>query len=246
MTCGIYKITNLINGKAYIGQSINIKRRWRDEKMAAQNSSKGDYDSVRSKAIRKYGIENFSFEIIEECSREKLNEREGYWATYYNTYIPNGYNVARCGQNHFVFNKLDMDTLLEIIEKLRETKESEIDIAKYYGVSLDTISKINVGARCKLDFIEYPIRSRVSQKVCKNCGVFITGSQFCSKCSHLMQRKAERPHKDVLLQEIVQNGFEATGRKYGVSGNAIKKWCKAYDLPTKKNELKELYESRLK
>ena len=59
-----------------------------------------------------------------------------------------------------------------------------------------------------------------------------------------MKRKVERPNKDILLQEIVQNGFEATGRKYGVSGNAIKKWCKAYELPTKKNELKELWNMR--
>lgn len=151
--------------------------------------------------------------------------------------------MARCGQNRFVFNKLDLDTLLEIIEKLRDGQETETAIAAYYNVSLDTISKINVGARCKLDFIEYPIRKRPSQKVCKNCGAFITGSQFCNKCSHIMQRKVERPDKDTLLREVAENGFEATGRKYGVSGKAIVKWCKAYNLPTKKKDIVELYKS---
>jgi len=78
MSCGIYKITNLINKKVYIGQSVNIESRWRDEKAASNCLSDCEYNSVRSRAFRKYGIENFSFEIIEECSKEQLNEREGY------------------------------------------------------------------------------------------------------------------------------------------------------------------------
>lgn len=78
MKCGIYKITNLINGKCYIGQSVDIERRWREEKYAAHSERDEEYDSPKCRAIRKYGIENFSFDIIEECDINQLNQREGY------------------------------------------------------------------------------------------------------------------------------------------------------------------------
>ena len=72
---GIYKIQNLINGKIYIGQSVHIQARFNQHKNEAKNGNTRPLYN----AIRKYGIENFSFEIIEECSKEMLNEREIYW-----------------------------------------------------------------------------------------------------------------------------------------------------------------------
>lgn len=87
---GIYKITNLINNKSYIGQSINIKRRWREHKrMTGKNLMYED--------MKKFKIENFSFEVIEECLIDKLDEREIYWIKYYDTYN-NGYNLTTGGQ----------------------------------------------------------------------------------------------------------------------------------------------------
>lgn len=70
---GIYKITNKINGKFYIGQSIDIKRRFMEHKCPH-----GTMSSIKL-AIKKYGKENFSFEVIEECEAELLDEREMYW-----------------------------------------------------------------------------------------------------------------------------------------------------------------------
>lgn len=69
---------------------------------------------------------------------------------------------------------------------------------------------------------------------------------MCVTCAYIAQRRAQRPDRDILLEEIANSGFEAVGRKYGVSGKAIVKWCKAYDLPTKKKDIVELYKSRLK
>lgn len=63
---GIYKIENLINHKIYIGQSVNIYARWRKHKSVAFNKNDKCYDFPLYRAIRKYGIENFSFEIIKE------------------------------------------------------------------------------------------------------------------------------------------------------------------------------------
>ena len=97
--CGIYKITNIINGKCYIGQSVDIYRRLAEHKSSTYRK---DYaDKTLYKAISKYGIENFIFEIIEECDIESLNDRENYWMSECNS-IKNGYNQVKAGLNKFV------------------------------------------------------------------------------------------------------------------------------------------------
>lgn len=70
---GIYKITNTVNNKKYIGQSINIIDRWREHRQRANNGTEYLYQ-----AIRKYGIQNFVFEVVEECLIEDLNLKEKY------------------------------------------------------------------------------------------------------------------------------------------------------------------------
>ena len=91
---GIYKFENLINGHKYIGQSVDIERRYKDHIMRATNdfSSNSEYNSILHQAIRKYGIENFSFEIIEQCSKKDLDKKEIYWIQYYNSFH-NGCNT---------------------------------------------------------------------------------------------------------------------------------------------------------
>lgn len=92
--CGIYKIQNIENNKIYIGQSIDIAQRWREHRSDALINRD---NSILHKAIKKYGEFNFSYEIIEECSKEELDEREIYWIQYYNSMIPNGYNQPSGG-----------------------------------------------------------------------------------------------------------------------------------------------------
>ena len=77
--CGIYKITNLVNGKVYIGQSQDIYSRWKEHKYAR---NKRECFALYG-AFKKYGLDNFSFEIVEECSRDMLNDREDYWQEYF-------------------------------------------------------------------------------------------------------------------------------------------------------------------
>lgn len=79
---GIYKITNLENGMCYIGQAANIADRWKQH----IKRGIGAETPTRNKlypAMLATGVENFTFEIVEECDRTKLNEREDYWQNYF-------------------------------------------------------------------------------------------------------------------------------------------------------------------
>lgn len=93
---GIYKITNKINNNCYIGLSVDIYRRWNSHKQRYKDESNKEYDKILYKAFRKYGIDNFSFEVIEECSYEELKEKEKYWIAFYDSYN-NGYNATPGG-----------------------------------------------------------------------------------------------------------------------------------------------------
>lgn len=115
---GIYKVTNQINNKIYIGKSKDIQRRWRQHHTEPFNKNCDAYSVIFYKAIRKYGIEHFSFEVIEECSEEQLNEREKYWIAFYNSYFNNenssGYNMTRGGENTVFELKYDIDYISQL------------------------------------------------------------------------------------------------------------------------------------
>lgn len=95
VVCGIYKITNLENQKVYIGQSVNIKERLRTHikrGLGAETPTRNKLYMV----MNKVGVENFSYEIIEECPREQLNEKERYWIDYFESQ-DFGYNETTGG-----------------------------------------------------------------------------------------------------------------------------------------------------
>lgn len=93
----IYKYENLLNHHIYIGQTKDFKKRCREHKNAALNITNKDHNLPIHLAIYKYGLENFSIDIIEECPPKLLNEREKYWIKYYNSY-KKGYNATEGGQ----------------------------------------------------------------------------------------------------------------------------------------------------
>lgn len=81
--CGIYKITDLTTGQAYIGQSVDIRERFRQHVKSAL--AHGTTSNKLYQAMKKSGVHNFTFEILEEISRAQLNEREIYWIDFYKT-----------------------------------------------------------------------------------------------------------------------------------------------------------------
>ena len=95
---GIYVITNTINNKQYVGLSKNCYKRWADHYSKCYTSNKeDDIEKVLYKAMRKYGRENFTFQIIEECPEEQLSDREKYWIEKLDTYHK-GYNETPGGE----------------------------------------------------------------------------------------------------------------------------------------------------
>lgn len=85
--CGIYVITDILNGKKYVGQSVDILRRWN------QHITSRDKTALYE-AMKIDGQRNFIFQIIEECRPEELNTREYFWIEKLNTY-EEGYNTTR-------------------------------------------------------------------------------------------------------------------------------------------------------
>ena len=95
---GIYKITNP-KGKIYIGQSVNIEKRWNRYKNLNQKDCIGQPLIYRS--LIKYGVKNHIFEIIELCNKEELNKLESYYIALYNSFNSKcGLNLTSGGTNY--------------------------------------------------------------------------------------------------------------------------------------------------
>lgn len=97
MTIGIYKIENLVNGKIYVGQSIDIERRWKQHSQELRSNRHFNYHLQNS--WNKHGGDNFLFDILDECSEENLNSKESCWINKLDSLNKNkGYNMTDiCG-----------------------------------------------------------------------------------------------------------------------------------------------------
>lgn len=127
----IYKITNLTNGKIYIGKtSESIEKRWkqhiRDSKKR-KNEKRPLYD-----AMNKYGINNFKIETIEETSIP--DKREVYWISFYNSYH-NGYNATLGGDGK---TRINYDLVINTYNKLKSQKL----VAEKLGIDGQTVRRI--------------------------------------------------------------------------------------------------------
>lgn len=159
MQKAIYKITNLINGKCYIGQSVQPDKRYWQHCNSAKNH-KDNYPIHN--AINKYGEDNFSFEILEWT--EDYDNRERELIQYYNSLSPNGYNVAEGGASLIMIgeknakNTVPTSIVPLIINDLKQNHMSDREIAKKYNLTDKIIADINHGYTHKVDGQQYPIR----------------------------------------------------------------------------------------
>lgn len=136
----IYIITNKLNNKVYIGQTIqNLKDRWYRH-CQKKCLSKAESNMAIKRAILKYGKENFTIEILETCDSSMLNERERFYISKYDSY-KRGYNETIGGQDGKKPLKLKKELHKEIIN-LYKSNLSLQKIAERYNVDKATISHI--------------------------------------------------------------------------------------------------------
>ena len=130
----IYKITNDINNKVYIGKTTQgIENRF---KMHIKDAFKRNQESrPLYKAINKYGVEHFHIEAIEYCLIEDLEQREQYWIEKYDSYH-SGYNATRGGDGKVLF---DYNKILQLICEQKTYKE----ICNIIGCSEDTVRAVS-------------------------------------------------------------------------------------------------------
>lgn len=142
----IYKITNKINGKVYIGKTLNsIQKRWR-EHLIDSKKRRCEKRPLYS-AINKYGEENFEIEQIEECSHDILNERECYWIEYFGSF-KNGYNATVGGDGRpyldydLIYNTyIKINSISKTAELCQCSKDSVIKILKNKGLTTQDFIK---------------------------------------------------------------------------------------------------------
>lgn len=136
----IYKVTNKINGKIYIGQTIqSLKDRWYRH-CAKKSLSEAEMNMHIKRAILKYGKENFTIEALEECDSELLNEREKFCIDYFDSYH-NGYNSTEGGQG----GAKPLQTSGEIQKEVVELYKSGFllrAIGKEYNIDKTTVKGI--------------------------------------------------------------------------------------------------------
>lgn len=159
MKKAIYKITNLINKKIYIGQSNNPQRRFQEH---CSESKKG-YTSLINQAIVKYGEKNFQFEILGWF--ENYKEKEQYYIQYYKSLAPYGYNIATGGNEPPHWNgekspvsKISKETASRVQIQALNWLIPRRQIVKDNKITFDIFRHINEGTSWFREDLNYPLR----------------------------------------------------------------------------------------
>ena len=142
---GIYKIENLVNGKLYIGQSVNLRKR-RTRHFTELRNNKHTNPHLQ-RAFNKYGEKNFNFEIILYCNTEDLNYYENFFINLYKTQS-SGYNICyagsvpdNSGKKNGMYGvtpkhaRTDIDDNIQSIAKRYREGEPLTHLAKEYGIA---------------------------------------------------------------------------------------------------------------
>ena len=121
----IYKVTNKINGKIYIGQTTRPLNQRMSEHLANGRTSYFD------RALRKYGIQSFDVDVIDNAeTKEELNEKEKYYIEFFNCKVPNGYNLTDGGEGQLGVRRFGEDNSHWGKKHSKETKNKLSEIRK--------------------------------------------------------------------------------------------------------------------
>ena len=173
----IYKITNKINGKSYIGQTIqNVKERFYQH--CATKCSQAILNMVIHKAINKYGKSNFTIEVIEEVESTNLNDRERYWIRYYDSYN-NGYNSTEGGQDGIkLFKNLNTESIVREYKSGKSLRE----IGRLFNVDKQTIKDLLVRNNINLRTTRtYKLSQKDREDIIKDLSLGLSRKEIISK-----------------------------------------------------------------
>lgn len=143
MVSKIYKITNDINNKIYVGKTSNtLEQRFKEHCVDCQKRE--EEKRPLYSAMKKYGIEHFKISLIEECPiEEEEDEREIFWISYYKGY-EDGYNATLGGEGKIIYSREEIISLLhqgkttkEICDKLGCCKDTIYNVAKSFNILLN-------------------------------------------------------------------------------------------------------------
>ncbi len=206
---GIYKITNKLNSKHYIGVSVNIKSRWGNHR----NINSENVSYIKS-AIKKYGIDSFEFSIIEECHKDLFEERERHWIAFYDS-MKNGYNLTAGGN---IRKELSEQTRLQMSAKRKGVPKSKEHIAKICianrseSVRLTISAKLTgrklseeTKAKMSASKMGHPVSKETIDKMLKT-----KLANFSQKALQLEKPRMGRPPKDKHGNERLE--VDTTGR----------------------------------
>lgn len=212
---GIYKITNLVNQKSYIGQSVNIDKRLKEHINDAFNPNRKEYNYPLSRAYRKYGVENFSKEVLCICSKEELNKKEEYYIKIFNS-KENGYNQQDGGQpknrplgeKHYRTKLTDEQVFLVREEYNNHTSFEEVFDKYSNGMSISGFRKIWHGySRTNIHMDVYTKENKEYWEYLKN----ISGNRLFSD-------------KDIIdIRTRLKNGESQDSIYQDYKGKAVKK-----------------------
>ena len=219
---GIYKFTNKQNGKVYIGQSTNIERRRQSHYWPCNFNGNSPFDTILQS-----NPDLFTFEVVEECSSDLLDEREIYWIKYYNSYY-NGYNCTLGGKSakgevcsRATFTNKEV---LKIIKLLEEGKLNNTEIANLFNSTRERIRGINeLKSWSHLHNYKHNIRNEsLASK-----GIMLHGQGEQSSSCKLTETQV----KEII--QLLQNSsipMSYIAKQYKVSDNAIKSinYCKSW------------------
>ena len=218
----IYRITNLVNGKKYIGETAlkDPLKRWQSH---LHSIREGRGCPLLRKAIEKHGVENFKFEVICECTHEERYEKEKEFIATENSIAPNGYNVLKGGPGGgFVGKKHTEETIAKMREATRKMMSEMSDEKRKEMYSkrkvVRTGFKMSESAKKKLS--EYRTGMKLSeetkQKVSNSLKTYHTSSETETRAKETRRKISEAAKKRMENGETFKYTEEMKKKHSGV------------------------------
>lgn len=204
----IYRIYNKVNGKSYVGQTIkSSEERWQEHLQHTNGTHINDQSKVLYKAMRKYGTDNFVFEVLQDNidTYEQLDKAEIYWIDYYDSFL-HGYNATRGGQLYYSY--LPCDEIIQDYLKTRSARKT----AKNFHLDHNTVDNILNNSNVPRFNFEQSVGKRI---IAKND---ITQREFDSikQCSEwLVENNYCRTKKPICAVASIRNALKRNGKYAG-------------------------------